>query len=234
MNIKVMSDLHLEFGNPIDPGEGDILILAGDICVASDLGSNSESDKLAQSFFRACVRGYNRVYYVMGNHEHYEGVWEKTEEKLRWELPDGVILLNNQTDKYAGVHFVGTTLWTDFRNGNPMSMLYAESSMSDYHTILKMDGNKLSAKDTLSSHDESVKYLNEVLPSLRGEVIVISHHAPSYISNKGKYRESNAAPAYCSDLSRLIEYYPNIKYWVHGHLHESVNYKIGEWFIKNC
>ena len=34
MLVRIMSDLHLEFGQ-FDPGEGDVLILPGDICTAS-------------------------------------------------------------------------------------------------------------------------------------------------------------------------------------------------------
>ena len=40
MNAKVLSDLHLEFEKPwsvVDPGKGDVLVLAGDICSAIDL-----------------------------------------------------------------------------------------------------------------------------------------------------------------------------------------------------
>ena len=40
MNIKVLSDLHLEFekpGSDFDPGSGDVLILAGDIITACRL-----------------------------------------------------------------------------------------------------------------------------------------------------------------------------------------------------
>mgnify|MGYP001215659058 FL=1 len=68
MKIRVMSDLHLEFdrdGESPAPGTGDILVLAGDICMASDFNEN-----VAQ-FFDKAVAGYNRVLYVMGNHEGY-------------------------------------------------------------------------------------------------------------------------------------------------------------------
>ena len=40
MKIKLMSDLHLEFGG-MDPGEGDVLILAGDILVINELNKES-------------------------------------------------------------------------------------------------------------------------------------------------------------------------------------------------
>ena len=36
MKVRLLSDVHLEFGD-MDPGSGDVLVLAGDICTAGDL-----------------------------------------------------------------------------------------------------------------------------------------------------------------------------------------------------
>ncbi len=69
MKIRVISDAHLEFYSEHeqlpDPGTGDILVLAGDICVASHY------NKQTHEFFQKCVEGYNRVFYLLGNHEFY-------------------------------------------------------------------------------------------------------------------------------------------------------------------
>ena len=74
MNIKVCSDLHLEFetagchGN-FHPGEGEVLVLAGDICCARDyVDDNAMADRYDE-FFNKCVDGYNKVFYTMGNHQ---------------------------------------------------------------------------------------------------------------------------------------------------------------------
>lgn len=37
--------------------------------------------------------------------------------------------------------------------------------------------------------------------------------------------------AYCSDLSNFILDHPQIKYWIHGHLHDAVDYMIGSTHI---
>lgn len=232
MRIKVLSDVHLEFHqdkqpHPISPGEGDVLILAGDILRSCDIGTGNDLDEVYQTFLEDCVRGYNKVFYTLGNHEYYEGVWETTEERIRNNLPEGISLLNNQSEFYNGIHFIGSTLWADFRNSSPLVMDYASRNMNDYRCITKKDGRRLSALDTLKAHDESISWLSQVLPMLRGKIIIFSHHAPSFLSNRGGYREIEAAPAYCTDLSKLIEQYPNIDYWFHGHLHQSVNYDIG-------
>lgn len=228
MKVKVLSDLHLEFqqGEPFHPGEGDVLVLAGDICTAYDLGTENENDKLFQQFFKDCVKNYNKVFYTLGNHEHYDFDIDLTQLTIKSHLPKGVSLLNNSSEFYGGWHFVGTTLWSDFENGNPIAMECARNSMNDYRIITK-HGKRLQPKDTLKLHDDSIEWLNQSLRTMIGPIFMFSHHAPSPLSNVG-YRTSDIKGAYCSDLHRLIENYPSIKYWVHGHIHSSVNYNISQ------
>ena len=83
--MRLFSDLHLEFDNEnedFDPGTGDVLVLAGDVCVVRDCNNR------IHKFFQKCVEGYNQVFYVLGNHEHYGGVFEDTLFKLQAKLPD--------------------------------------------------------------------------------------------------------------------------------------------------
>ena len=82
MKIAICSDLHLEFGKITleNPGDVDVLILSGDICVARDL---MEHDPLGivdfgkssryHTFFQNCGKEFPHVLYVAGNHEHYHG-----------------------------------------------------------------------------------------------------------------------------------------------------------------
>jgi len=229
MKIKVLSDLHLEFGD-LDPGTGDVLVLAGDICVASELDNNDQYSDRYLNFFDKCVAGYNKVFYTLGNHEHYDGDIQETLSTLERHLPSSISILQNQSELYDGVHFVGSTLWTDFDNANPMTMLTCQEGMSDYHVITN-NRVPLTTKDTLRLHDESVAWLTQAIPTLRGKVIVFTHHAPSRQSFAPRYRSSQFKGAYCTDLSHLIEINPNIEMWVHGHIHSSVNYKVGETMI---
>ena len=95
MKLRVISDVHLEFGE-YDPGKGDVLILAGDICDAIAYVHRCDEDykKRYDEFFTKCVENYNKVFYVMGNHEHYNCRFDETAEILRDNIPEGLSLIH--------------------------------------------------------------------------------------------------------------------------------------------
>lgn len=232
MRINYMSDLHLEFeGSDLDPGTGEVLILAGDVCTASSFVMRGEETwkKRYLDFFNKCVEGYDRVFYVMGNHEHYSYFYDETEKTLREFLPEGITLLHNQSEYYNGVHFVGATMWTDFDNGNGVVMESAKQQMNDYHTVyVKKTMDKLSPDQTLKDHDNTINWFGQCVPTLaQGPVVMITHHAPSPKSFSCGYRDEEAKPAYVSDMESFIKKNDNISLWVHGHIHETNSYHIG-------
>ena len=214
MKVRLLSDVHLEFGD-YDPGQGDVLVLAGDICVA-------ESYENYHDFFVKCVENYNKVFYILGNHEHYHSTWGEAFWKLHDNLPKEVTLLNNTAVQYEGVNFVGATLWTNFNNMNLEDMDRARACMNDYHMV---EGND--PTETLSEHLFTREWFEQALPTLNGPVFMITHHAPSFLSVKGRYVGSE--PFYASDMSSLIHANPNVRWWAHGHVHESSDY-----YINNC
>ena len=111
------------------------------------------------------VEGY-KVFYD-GNHEHYSFFYDETEKTLREFLPEGIVLLNNQSEYYDGVHFVGATMWTDFDNGNGVIMESAKRQMNDYHTVyVKKTMEKLSPQQTLKDHDNTINWLSQCIPTL--------------------------------------------------------------------
>ena len=86
MKIAIASDVHLEFGDLILKNEenADVLILSGDICVASDFSdadySNLKDGRSQRyvDFFTRCASEFSKVIYVVGNHEHYHGDFAET------------------------------------------------------------------------------------------------------------------------------------------------------------
>ena len=225
MKIKIQSDIHLEFG-PHMIGYGDVLVLAGDICVASDFQDNiTKYTARYKSFFRQCSENYNRVFYVMGNHEHYCGDVTQTKGIIEEYLYPNITLLDNKAVRYNDMLFVGGTMWTNFYNGDHVEMLQAQYAMNDYECV-KVGDNRMTPGDTLSMHDEAVEFFDCIT---RGEdnVFMITHHAPSFKSCVGS-RVKNMKSAYASDLSQFILNRPQIKYWAHGHIHESLDYRIGQ------
>jgi len=217
MKVKVISDLHMEFG-PYHAGEGEVLILAGDLCIAEDYW-------VYVAFFRDCVRNYDKVFYICGNHESYDGDLQQTYHILKDCLPAGVSLLENETEEYNGVTFAGATLWTDMNGFDPFIMDSAALCMNDYHNIENGD-SLLRAPDTVSRNLNSRRFIEDTAELSESPVFVITHHAPTYQSVQGRYIASKHY--YAQDMTGLIETHPNIKYWAHGHIHHNNDYMVGQ------
>lgn len=232
MKIRIFSDLHLEHfcTNQYFPvGTGDVLILAGDILCAKHLKTKGYLHDVYDRFLSDCSKNYDKVLYIKGNHEYYSYNFEGAHKTIKEHLPHNFHLLDNDTVKIGSWNFLGATLWTDFRNENPLEMMEAECNMNDYKVIrIGHNYRKLRAYDTLSFHKKSKNYLLNQLENLNENVFVISHHAPSYQSIPKQYKK-DVNGGYCSNLDDLILNYPQIKYWVHGHVHSAFDY-----MIDNC
>ena len=60
-----------------------------------------------------------------------------------------------------------------------------------------------------------------------GPTVVVTHHAPSALSNPPQFAGSPISGAFYSNLDELIEdTKPTL--WIHGHVHDSCDYVIGE------
>lgn len=229
MKINIVSDLHLDISGCIDMSGGDVLIVAGDACEAKSLRSNAA----AKDFFHTQCLKYNRVFYVIGNHEYYHNRTWKTVAGMRESLPSNVVLLDDASEEYNGVRFVGATLWTDCNHGNPLDRLSLKQGMMDYRVIThKHSGGygKLRPMDTEVIHKKSLKFIQEQL-NTDLPVIVITHHAPSYHSIPQQYKMSTLNAGYASSLEDLILDNPSIKHWIHGHIHEHQQYQIGDTWV---
>lgn len=232
--VKICSDLHLEMcehGHGIpDLGSGEILILGGDILCARHFKREGPLHKVYDDFLQKCVKNFDEVLYINGNHEFYGYNVEGTFDVLAEHLPKEIHYLENDYVKIKDTIFLGCTLWTDFRNENALEMMEAQQCMGDYKVIrIGSNYRKLNPDDTLKFHKKSKLFLEQKLEQFHDQKIwVLTHHAPSYQSVHPKYRSAGIANgAYVSDLDDFILSHPQIKYWHHGHTHESFDYMIG-------
>lgn len=236
MKIQLVSDLHMEFApiEIVNPG-ADILVLSGDILVAERFTRSEASPYFAQAelwkiWFEMTCSQYERVYYVLGNHEHYNGRFYETALVLQEALGhiQNLVILDNAFDRFGGFMFVGTTLWTDFDRDNLKAML-VKDGLNDYRLIEGANYRKLQPANVVGYHDEAKKLIDHVCKEWE-KVIVLGHHAPSYRSVSAEYangRWAHLNPGYCSHLDSFIEAHPQIKLWTHGHVHSSHDYEIG-------
>ena len=243
MKITLVSDLHLDISKHLEMPGGDVLIIAGDACEARELIKEFHSTKVlpytggnfpCSDFFEFECAKYKKVFYVMGNHEHYHGKFWKTYNELKRVLPENITLLENESFEYEGVLFVGATLWTDMNKGDPLLLAQIGSYMHDYkyityHYPQYNAYHKMRPIDTVHLHIASKRFIEDTVKANEDKpIVVITHMAPSYESVNEKYKGEWSNGAYCSELSNWILDYPCIKAWVHGHVHDPVDYMIGE------
>ena len=100
--------------------------------------------------------------------------------------------------------------------------------MNDYKTIAySEDRVRMYPDDTIREHKNTIEWFKQVLPTLRGKVVMITHHAPSFRSISDDYVTSETIGAYATDVEALIyEHSPEL--WVHGHIHDTRDYMIGD------
>lgn len=243
-----MSDLHLEFGDMSLPG-GDVLLLPGDVCVAdflrprrTDKTARRENAKVRRFFDEACHK-YNQVVYIMGNHEHYHGLFDHTADILREFLKDTpVVFLDNEWMKLDGWNLFGGTLWTDYNDGDWFALHAAKDKMNDHDIIEKVKKagtepvvggvaqdylGKFTPHDAFNEYTECLYALTAGLDH-ETPTIVMTHHCPSEQSVHPRFRGDILNYAFFSNQEDVMLGNPNIKYWFHGHTHDTFNYKVGE------
>lgn len=143
MKIALGSDIHLEFG-PItlnNDGGADVLVLAGDICVAKHFAEGKPTylqhlAKEYRQFFDHVCREFPQVVYILGNHEHYSGDVAHSYNTLKHHLDYGNLhILEKESWKYKDVTFVCGTLWTDMDGEDSLAMSYCKDAMNDFREV---------------------------------------------------------------------------------------------------
>jgi predicted phosphodiesterase len=228
MRLLILSDLHHELWREqapvIDPAASrpDVVILAGDI----DRGGNAVA--WAERVFAGIP-----VLYVHGNHESYGENLEDAQQTIQAAClaSKNVHFLNRGEYRRGGIRFLGATLWTDFRlfgdERRAACMSAAETVLMDYKRI-DVDGpagRKLTPEDTTQIHAQDKAWLTQQLAApFAGTTVVITHMAPSLMSVAAQYAADPVSAAFASRLDDMVG---RADLWIHGHMHDSYDYRIG-------
>ncbi len=250
MRCRYMSDLHLEaqeFEGHLP--EGDILIIAGDLCMAkfldparTDLYSVRHRNRVSR-FVEAATKNFEHILFVAGNHEPYQGTFDDTIPLLRDNL-HGVTVLDNEHADIDGVRFFGATLWSDFEGRSQACMDHVRRAVGEFLLVKKRraDSNgettltKFQPEDALAEFDKSLAALRQSRDDgFQGQMVVITHHSPSLKGLNALHKGNGLDGAFASDLDQLITELSNVRYWVHGHTHVQTSYRVGETtVVANC
>lgn len=228
MNIQLASDLHLEFLARDWPGERLIVPAAGAqvLVLAGDIANGAEAFRLF-----AALPGVKpgNIIFVAGNHEFYSHSLEPLRAEMREAAArTGIHFLDNERIDIGSVRFLGSTLWTDYRLSTDQSqsdqMAHAERALND-HRLIRSGNDRFTAQVALSEHEQSIAWLTaELNRPFAGKTVVVTHHGPHPLSVHPRYAGDALNAAFVSDLSALL---PKADLWLHGHVHDSFDYRIG-------
>ena len=214
MNIRYLSDLHLEFIKPhkiqkfinnIKPNLNEICILAGDI---GKPGSDNYN-----IFMNFINNSFKKTFIIAGNHEYYHktSTIENTNLFLveYFKQFDNISFLDNTYENYENRCFIGTTLWSKITN--PID------EINDVYQIPNFDYIKYNRLNMMC-----IDFLEDIVEK-NDNCVIITHHLPSNSLIDNKYKVPNMIPYnqwfYC-DMDKFIEKNKSkIDCWFYGHTH---------------
>lgn len=129
------------------------------------------------------------------------------------------------------VRFVGTTLWTNFAFGAQSlrdvgaAMRATENVVNDFRVIQK-GGHLFTPEESVRIFCASASFLAATLAEpFGGKTVVVTHHAPSSQSIHHKYAGNLLSGAVALDLEYLMKGPAAPVLWIHGHAHDSFDYR---------
>ena len=242
--IRYASDIHLDHdkGNlwypiKLEGDEDTTYIIAGDLW--RDCKHISQLDENGESWIGRVSKQFKYVVYVLGNHDYWGGRLDTSYQKCKdLAIEQGltnVFILENSSITLDGHTFVGGTLWTDYGDRNPISMMEAKNYMNDYRLIRFGENyHKMTPIDCLKIFDATKRTIFKTpKPENGGKLFVVTHMAPSYQSVNEVYRTERDKLSntwYYSELGNSIAD-SEIDYWLHGHTHHACAYAINKTLV---
>jgi len=211
MKLQYISDLHENyvFVKPI----ADFIAVIGDI--------TSPFNPDYEKYLHYLSHNFRAVFVVMGNHEYYYTIFKNAESKMQdiCNKFTNVFLLNNKSVLVNGILIVGSTLWSDI-NKDSFNYLNCKD-------FIKMDDRKkMTIRDYLQKHKESVNFIEEEVK--KGyPTVILTHYAPLNEMN-GNRIHSPYSSGFSTDLSYINNetyklYGADIRAWLSGHTHNCIS-----------
>lgn len=245
--IRLISDLHLEYYKfeketmisfletavpPLPTDWETILVLGGDI-VGYRWDRIPDIMKWAQDRLCSCV-------FIPGNHEYWTGIPYSQNMKIWEEDIAGTKNMEDRTFSICGQTWneevelapdtilLATTLWTDCGKDRPIDELYIKG-FPDFRYIY-LDPRSVATTHSIRAYHTVQKQRLEArlkaLKELGKEVIVATHHLPSYQLCDPKYGPQEDS-LFASNLDYILGSDWAPKYWLFGHTHVKIERKLG-------
>lgn len=219
IKVQVLSDIHFEFHKDsgksfyetLEPDCCDVLVLAGDICPVV----HPKYKWFLEHFGEI---GYKKIIYVPGNHEYYGSNYTQAVRIMRetWQNhPIITFLSGGNSCKINEFTFIGGTLWYP----NNKATAERAKQFSDFYQIKQ--------HTSYGAENEQICNMIDGFSAFHSNIIVVTHHAPSFQSVAPQYMGDPFNIYFANDLdAQIMKWKPIL--WIHGHMHTPFDYKIGE------
>ena len=224
MKAKIVSDQHLEFRSagelngldqmyfdaihPRKPDGSDLCIVAGDFIVG----------RRSQEMFKELCDREPQVLYVPGNHEYYGcASMAAVDDALRMieqGLPNLKMLRTGEVFEFAGVRFLGDTMWVP----KTAALILSANQISDARLIPGVLGE-------IGGRYQG--FINWLAGELRPGDVVVTHHLPSEQSTPPRYRNSSTQPWFVAFGAESL-FAKEPRAWIHGHSHDHCDYVLNK------
>lgn len=165
---------------------------------------DTATNMLIREYF--ITKGCPNQFFILGNHDF-------------WNQDIHPPASYCHTREIEGIKIAGAPLWTDL--SNPLDWLKYKDGLVDcrYMPIWKWNQSVY-----MEHHEYQKKFLFE-----SGADIIISHHAPSYLSVSDQYRGDMYNCCFATELSEdILKMEKPPKLFIHGHMHSPKDYMIGK------
>jgi hypothetical protein len=257
MRAAVFSDLHIdiEFNAWRDPPalDVDLLIVIGDTTNPMTRGLPWIAETFRHVPNIIHVPG-NHCFYrgLPGSGEEHTFYQEQTARAREMADRLGIIFLQNDTVEICGrngdgaVRFVGATMWSDLSilpRGMTVKEAMSQSQRGwfeggwrnyerNYHNDFRKiryagsgRRNRFTPSQMLALHRESKEFFERVLATpFAGDTVAITHMGPTESVEAGDHSWLYG----WSDLQHLMHGRLAPRCWLHGHVHKSLDYTIGD------
>lgn len=218
VSIQYISDIHLEFIQNTQIIL-DKIIKTSDICVlAGDIGYPFENHY--EEFLIGISKKFKHIILIHGNHEYYQlgknkgktmkQIINKTIEIININNLDNIYFLNNSYIDIDNIRFIGSTLWSLIKN--PLFLINDSKYIEEFN-VEYFNNLYNSNVEILSNHIEKAKLDNK-------QVVIVTHHLPSYECIASKYKHYDINQCFASNSDNLIN--SPVILWIFGHTHSPI------------
>ncbi|KIJ34642.1 hypothetical protein M422DRAFT_34990 [Sphaerobolus stellatus SS14] len=239
LSLQVMSDMHLEltFLRAEDSRPGyevfhcapcsPMLALLGDIGITTQDG--------LFGFLRRQLFQYEKVFFLMGNHEFYQSTFEsaksvikKFSEDVRKErvtnvaLGKFIFLDQTRYDLTDGVTILGCTLWSHIPS---TAAELASLQVNDFKRIKEWSVERHNA-----AHLADAEWLGKTCTEIREtephrRIVIMTHHAPLMQGTSSLQHQGGLMNcAFATDMSTRACWGNPVTHWIFGHTHFSCDF----------